>query len=99
MTYADRWDEWAAARLANADTDWQADAKCAGMPADLFFPEQGSHTASSAGKKVCKTCPVTAACLEYAVVTRQLVGIWGGLTEEERRRMRRRTWPSRRELT
>jgi len=58
-----------------------ADAACRHMPAELFFPEEGGRISDRAGKAVCNTCPTRIRCLEYAVTTRQHVGIWGGTSE------------------
>jgi len=66
--------------------DWQADALCAQTDPDLFMPDRGGSTV--AAKKVCGECPVRAACLDYAIVTGQPEGIWGGLSADERRRIR-----------
>ena len=83
-------------RLAATSTAWMSDAACRHMPAELFFPEEGGRISDRAGKAVCAECPTRIRCLEYAVVTRQHVGIWGGLSERQRLNMRRRTWQSRR---
>ena len=68
--------------------DWKERAACRDLDTSLFFPE--SESDADEAKKVCATCPVREACLEFALVTRQNDGIWGGLTETERRRIRRR---------
>ena len=67
--------------------DWQADALCAETDPEMFMPLKGGSTV--AAKRVCGECPVRVACLDFAVVTRQPEGIWGGLTASERARMRR----------
>lgn len=66
---------------------WQAEAACTGSDIDLFFTERGEST--SPAKQVCGTCPVRDDCLEYALDTGEKFGIWGGLSERERRRLRR----------
>lgn len=68
-------------------TDWQDDAACKGMDADLFFPEVGENATDTA-KAVCRTCPVCAECLEYALTERITHGVWGGLSEKQRRKIR-----------
>lgn len=68
--------------------DWKERAACRDLDTSLFFPE--SESDADEAKLVCATCPVREACLEFALVTRQHDGIWGGLTETERRRLRRR---------
>ncbi|MFN2503986.1 MAG: WhiB family transcriptional regulator [Acidimicrobiales bacterium] len=70
------------------DIAWRDDAACRGLDPDVFFP--ASDDEAGVAKAVCETCPVREECLEYALETRQEDGIWGGLTETERRRLRRR---------
>lgn len=76
-------------RLSNIDPDheWQDDANCLGVGLNLFFPERGVST--SEAKEVCRDCPVRNVCLEYAIVNSEKFGVWGGLSERERRRIRR----------
>jgi WhiB family redox-sensing transcriptional regulator len=66
---------------------WQADANCLGADADLFFPERGASTRRA--KAICGECAAQAQCLEYAIVNGERFGIWGGLSERERRRLRK----------
>lgn len=68
--------------------DWRLDAACRDLDTAIFFPE--TEEAVAAAKAVCATCPVREACLEFALITRQDDGVWGGLDENERRRVRRR---------
>jgi WhiB family redox-sensing transcriptional regulator len=70
-----------------ADLDWQDDANCVGVDPDLFFPERGASVKEA--KDVCAECTVRERCLEYALVNAEKFGIWGGLSERERRRLRR----------
>ena len=67
---------------------WQADALCAQTDPEAFFPEKGGSTRDA--KKICSGCEVKAECLEYALKNDERFGIWGGLSERERRRLRRR---------
>lgn len=67
---------------------WQTDALCAQTDPEAFFPEKGGSTREA--KKVCQSCEVRAECLEYALAHDERFGIWGGLSERERRRMKRR---------
>lgn len=67
---------------------WQADALCAQTDPEAFFPEKGGSTREA--KKVCQQCEVRAQCLDYALANDERFGIWGGLSERERRRLRRR---------
>ena len=66
---------------------WQDRANCLGVNPDLFFPERGASTREA--KEVCKGCVVREECLEYALANGEKFGIWGGLSERERRRIRR----------
>lgn len=67
---------------------WQSDALCAQTDPEAFFPEKGGSTRDA--KKVCGACNVKAQCLEYALANDERFGIWGGLSERERRRLRKR---------
>jgi WhiB family redox-sensing transcriptional regulator len=66
---------------------WQERANCLGVDPDLFFPERGASTREAKG--VCRGCEVRVECLEYALQHGEKFGIWGGLSERERRRVRR----------
>jgi WhiB family redox-sensing transcriptional regulator len=67
---------------------WQERALCAETDPEAFFPEKGGSTREA--KKICTGCEVRAECLEYALANDERFGIWGGLSERERRRLRRR---------
>ena len=69
------------------DRAWQDQAHCLGVDPDLFFPERGASTREA--KDVCRGCEVRQQCLEYALANGEKFGIWGGLSERERRRLRR----------
>ena len=78
----------AAHRAANrGERRWQENANCLGVDPDLFFPERGASTREA--KEVCRGCIVRAQCPEYALVNSEKFGIWGGMSERERRRIRR----------
>lgn len=66
---------------------WQADALCSQTDPEAFFPEKGGSTREA--KKICSQCTVRAECLEYALANDERFGIWGGLSERERRRLKR----------
>lgn len=68
--------------------NWRHHAACRDLDPHLFFPEPDDDAGPA--KAVCSTCPVQQECLEYALATRQDDGVWGGLDETERRRLRRR---------
>jgi len=72
---------------ARGDRHWQDRANCLGVDPDLFFPERGASTREA--KSVCAGCEVRLECLEYALANGEKFGIWGGLSERERRRLRR----------
>lgn len=65
--------------------EWALDALCAQVDNDIFFPEKGGSTREA--KQVCVDCPVAAECLDYALANNERFGIWGGLSERERRRL------------
>ena len=69
------------------DRGWQARANCMGVDPDLFFPERGASTREA--KEVCRGCVVREDCLEFAIANGEKFGIWGGMSERERRRVRR----------
>ncbi|HEY0559104.1 MAG: transcription factor WhiB [Mycobacterium sp.] len=70
-----------------AELGWQQKALCAQTDPESFFPEKGGSTREA--KRVCQSCEVQAECLEYALTHDERFGIWGGLSERERRRVRR----------
>src|SRR5499427_8098019 len=73
--------------IDNEAKGWQDLANCLGVDPDLFFPERGASTREA--KEVCRGCVVRQECLEYALANGEKFGIWGGLSERERRRIRR----------
>lgn len=74
-------------RRPEADSSWRDRANCLGVDPDLFFPERGASTREA--KAVCHGCTARDACLEYALTSPvQKFGIWGGMSERERRRIR-----------
>ncbi|WP_339121130.1 WhiB family transcriptional regulator [Pseudonocardia sp. D17] len=68
--------------------EWQQRAPCAQTDPESFFPEKGG---SVRAKRICAGCEVRAECLEYALAQDERFGIWGGLSERERRPLRRGT--------
>ncbi|PJJ71243.1 WhiB family redox-sensing transcriptional regulator [Diaminobutyricimonas aerilata] len=78
-------------RRTDEDEDplsWQADSLCAQTDPEAFFPEKGGSTRDA--KRICASCEVKAQCLEYALKNDERFGIWGGLSERERRKLRKR---------
>ena len=69
------------------DRGWQDRALCAQTDPEAFFPEKGGSTREA--KRICLGCEVRDACLEYALANDERFGIWGGLSERERRRLKR----------
>jgi WhiB family redox-sensing transcriptional regulator len=69
------------------EQDWQERALCAQTDPEAFFPEKGGSTREA--KRICSGCEVRAECLDYALAHDERFGIWGGLSERERRRLRR----------
>ena len=67
---------------------WQSEALCAQTDPEAFFPEKGGSTRDA--KRICTTCDVRGECLEYALNNDERFGIWGGLSERERRKLKRR---------
>ena len=70
------------------EASWQERALCSQTDPEAFFPEKGGSTREA--KKICTGCEVRAECLEYALQHDERFGIWGGLSERERRRLKRR---------
>ena len=78
-------------RTADAEENplaWQTDSLCAQTDPEAFFPEKGGSTREA--KKICGSCEVRNSCLEYALENDERFGIWGGLSERERRKLRKR---------
>ena len=69
------------------EQSWQERSLCAQTDPEAFFPEKGGSTREA--KKICVGCEVKAECLEYALAHDERFGIWGGLSERERRRLKR----------
>lgn len=74
--------------IDDVEMSWQERALCAQTDPEAFFPEKGGSTREA--KKVCVSCEVRAECLEYALENDERFGIWGGLSERERRKLKRR---------
>jgi WhiB family transcriptional regulator, redox-sensing transcriptional regulator len=75
------------------DTDWRHEAACLGCDPEVFFPS--GRTGSTwlelqRAKAICRACPVQAHCLDWAVENEEQSGVWGGLSESERRTCARR---------
>ncbi|MGI8308224.1 MULTISPECIES: WhiB family transcriptional regulator [Saccharopolyspora] len=69
------------------EQEWQERALCAQTDPEAFFPEKGGSTREA--KRICAGCEVRSECLEYALQHDERFGIWGGLSERERRKLKR----------
>lgn len=76
-------------RAAPEDLSWLRLAACRGMDPSLFHPEVGNNADSRFAREACRSCSVQDECLDYALANNERLGIWGGLGEKERRRVRR----------
>jgi len=65
---------------------WRESAVCAQTDPEMWFPDKGGSIRLA--KRICASCPVTAPCLDYALDHGMRHGVWGGLTERERRLLR-----------
>lgn len=63
--------------------NWRDDARCYGTDTESFYPAQGVHPATA--KRICQLCDVRAECLEYSLRMNDRNGVWGGLSEAERK--------------
>ncbi|MFI6238369.1 WhiB family transcriptional regulator [Micromonospora sp. NPDC050795] len=77
-----------ASDLLDSQPEWQERALCSETDPEAFYPEKGGSTREA--KRICGRCEVKTECLEYALGHDERFGIWGGLSERERRQMKRR---------
>lgn len=75
-------------RYAEDEPEWRQGGACRGLDPALFYPEVGESTAPAV--RVCRACEVRQECLDYAIKASERFGVWGGLSEKERRVERRR---------
>jgi len=78
----------AKATSTTMNMSWKQFGGCKGVDADIFYPVTDEE--ADAARAVCAECPVRETCLEHAITVREKHGVWGGLTERERRRLIRR---------
>ena len=73
--------------LSRANTVWMELGKCQNKDEDgkIFFPDPGNN--AFAAKRMCERCPVREKCLDWSLETRQMYGVWGGVSEKKRRQM------------
>ncbi len=74
---------------AEDESDWQSRAACDGTDPEAFYPGKGGSTRPA--KNLCRGCEVRAECLEYALERDERYGIWGGMTRNDRRKLKRPT--------
>ena len=80
-------DIWDLGGPVDGEFAWHQHALCAQTDPEAFFPEKGGSTREA--KRVCSNCTVRAECLEYALANDERFGIWGGMSERERRRLKK----------
>lgn len=73
--------------LGTSEREWAPYALCAQTDPEAYFPEKGGSTREA--KQVCRACPVRPNCLEWALIHDVRFGVWGGLSERERRKLKR----------
>lgn len=66
--------------------EWYRDGRCRSVPTEVFFPTRGEDLEPA--RAICRTCPVREDCADYAIPLRGLLGVWGGMSEQERRQAR-----------
>jgi WhiB family redox-sensing transcriptional regulator len=71
------------------DNRWQERAACVNTDSESFFPAKGDRAGAEAAKRVCKLCPAIKECLEYALTHDEWAGVWGGMSERQRRELKR----------
>lgn len=74
-----------------SDEDWSSRAICPQTDPEAFYPEKGGSTKEA--KRICRECPVQKQCLQWALDNDERFGVWGGLSERERRRLKRGIHP------
>ena len=68
---------------------WRMVGLCKGSDTLVFYPPSDDDSLAEEAKTICAMCTVRKPCLEFALTTREKHGVWGGLTERERRRVLR----------
>jgi WhiB family redox-sensing transcriptional regulator len=74
--------------LPRQPIDWQQDALCREVSPEIFYPTAGNGRARQA-KDICHACPAITECREYSLANNEKWGVWGGLSEHDRRELRR----------
>ena len=73
--------------LSMTSMAWRDHGGCRGLDPEIFYPPEDDEVAAEPAKAICAVCPVRETCLEYALTRREKIGVWGGMTERERRRL------------
>lgn len=73
--------------LGGPEREWEEHAMCSQTDPEAFFPEKGGSARDA--KFLCAQCTVAAECLDYAIANEERFGVWGGMGERERRKLRR----------
>ncbi len=68
--------------------EWQANARCRSAPLSVFFPTRGDDAGQA--KAICRGCAVRVDCRSYVLEHPDLLGVWAGLSERERRELHKR---------
>jgi WhiB family redox-sensing transcriptional regulator len=71
----------------DAEPNWQERGLCAQTDPEAFYPEMGGSPKNA--KKVCLGCDVRGECLQYALANDERFGVWGGLSERERHKLKK----------
>ena len=74
--------------IAADNPRWMESGSCMSVDPELWFADMGGATRQA--KLICQGCPVKVECLEYALENNERFGVWGGLSEHQRRPLRRR---------
>lgn len=77
--------------LLESAPEWQHEALCAQVDPEVWFPEKGQSTKDA--KRICARCPVQQPCLDWALAKDERFGVYGGLSERERRKLKRQMTP------
>lgn len=73
--------------FAGPEAAWRGEARCRGTAPDVFYTPGAEGPEADAARAFCRGCPVRVECLEFALATGELFGVWGGTTPRERRRL------------
>ena len=77
-------------KIDQRNLDWMDRALCKELPSDMFFPETSAYAMAKEAKKACSLCAVRLDCLDYALSIPGLTGVFGGTTEYDRIRLKRK---------